>query len=95
MLQQPLTPAIVRIVEAPTPEIGVADLLIKSFGIVGLVAGAAILGGAVLGGLFVLLKVWRPDNPINGQVSHGWFDLSSPVADDARTDDREPVTTAR
>ena len=73
-----ITPIIVKVVDQPTEQIGVGDVLIKSFGIVGIIVLGALVCGLVLGGLFVLVKLWLPHNPLNGQVSHSYFNLSSP-----------------
>jgi hypothetical protein len=73
---QPVTPVFIREVGAPTPQVGVADVLINSFGIVGLMLLGALLGGLVVGALFVLLKHWKPENPLNGQDSRSYFDFS-------------------
>ena len=72
---QPVTPVFIREVGAPTPQVGVADVLINSFGIVGLMLLGALLGGLVVGALFVLLKHWKPENPLNGQDSRSYFDF--------------------
>jgi hypothetical protein len=45
---------IVRLVERPAPEITVADVIIGSLGIAGLMTLAAVALGAVLGWLFVM-----------------------------------------
>lgn len=73
-----ITPVIVKVVDQPTEQIGVGDVLVKSFGIVGLILLGALVCGLVLGGLFVLVKLWLPNNPLNGQVSHSYFNLSAP-----------------
>jgi len=88
MSLQPVTPLIVKIVDAPTQEIGVADVLVKSFGIVGLLLLGAVVCGAVLGGLLVLLKLWRPDNALNGQVARSYFDIDAIRSGDSSTDTR-------
>ena len=82
-LGQPFTPVIIKEVGAPTPQVGVADVLINSLGIVGLMLIGALLGGLVVGALFVLFKHWRPDNPLNGQDSRSYFDFG-PVSRDGR-----------
>ena len=73
---QPITPVIIKEVGAPTPQVGVVDVLVNSFGIVGIMLLGALLGGLVVGALFVLLKHWKPDNPLNGQDSRSYFDFS-------------------
>jgi hypothetical protein len=80
---QPVTPVIIKEVGTPTPQVGVADVLIDSFGIVGLMLLGALVGGLVVGALFVLLKHWMPENPLNGQDSRSYFDFG-PVSRDER-----------
>ena len=89
MLLQPITPLIVKVVEAPSEEIGVADVLVKSFGIVGLLLAGALAAGIVLGGLLVLLKLWRPDNALNGQNARGLFASVVPAAPRDAPPDRD------
>jgi hypothetical protein len=99
ILGQPVTPVIIEEVGPPTPQVGVADVLIGSFGIVGLMLLAALIGGLVVGALFVLLKHWMPENPLNGQDSRSYLDLG-PVGKDQRPgspgepDGRSPRFTA-
>lgn len=64
---QPLSPVIVRVVEAPTKETSVADVLIGAVGFVGFVLLLAALVGLVVGGLLIGFKKLFPYNPFNGQ----------------------------
>jgi hypothetical protein len=66
---QPLTPVIIRVVEAPSRETSVADILLGAVGLVGFALLAAAAAGIVLGGLFILFKKAFPGNPFNGQQS--------------------------
>jgi hypothetical protein len=66
-MQQPLTPVIVRVVEPPTRETSVADILIGAVGFVGFVLLMAALVGLVLGGLFIAYKKLFPHNTFNGE----------------------------
>jgi ABC-type Fe3+ transport system permease subunit len=65
--QPPLTPVIVKVVPAPTKEIEVIDLLLGSFGIVGLVLFGSALLGLALGWLFIRYRkrqdAMAPDEP--------------------------------
>ena len=79
---QPITPVIIKEVGAPTPQVGVVDVLVNSFGIVGIMLLGALLGGLVVGALFVLLKHWAPENPLNGQDSRSYFDFGRVDRDD-------------
>jgi hypothetical protein len=62
---QPVT--IVQVVEQPSREISVADILLGSVGIVGLALVAAAVVGVIAGGLLILFKRFRPGNHLNGQ----------------------------
>jgi hypothetical protein len=66
---QPMTPVIIRLVEAPSRETSVADILLGAVGLVGFALLAAAAAGIVLGGLFILFKKALPGNPFNGQQS--------------------------
>jgi hypothetical protein len=68
MLSQ-VTPYVVRIIQAPTPETTVADVLIASISLIVVLMAAAVLLGAVLGALFVGLRILLPRNPFNGQTA--------------------------
>jgi hypothetical protein len=56
---QPLTPIIVKVIEPPSKEISVADVLVGSFGITGLFLIGAALFGVLLGGVFILFRRWQ------------------------------------
>jgi hypothetical protein len=56
-LQQPVTP-VVQIPEA-THEVGVADVLIGSFGLVGVLTALALLAGLATGAAFILYRRWQ------------------------------------
>lgn len=56
-LQQPITP-VVQIPE-PTHDVGVADVLIGSFGLVGLLTLFALLAGIAAGAAFILYRRWQ------------------------------------
>lgn len=62
---QPVT--IVQVVEQPSREISVADILLGSVGFVGLALLAAAVVGLVAGAALILLQRLRPSNPLNGQ----------------------------
>jgi hypothetical protein len=69
VLEPPITPIIVKIVGAPTPELGVGDILIQSLGLTGLILIGSALFGLLLGGLFISYKFLKPFNRLNGQAS--------------------------
>jgi hypothetical protein len=59
----------VRIVGAPTQEVGVVDILVGGLGLTGvLLLGAALLG-LLVGGLLIGYKKLRPSNSFNGQTA--------------------------
>jgi hypothetical protein len=59
----------VKIVGAPTQEVGVVDILVGGLGLTAvLLLGAALLG-LVVGALFIGFKRWRPSNNLNGQTA--------------------------
>jgi hypothetical protein len=58
LYQQPVTP-VVQIPDAPTQDVGVADVLIGSFGLVGALTVLALLAGLLAGGAFILYRRWQ------------------------------------
>ncbi len=94
----PITPVIVKIVGAPTQEVGVVDILVGGLGLTAvLLVGAALLGLAV-GGLFIAYQRLRPANSLNGQsAAESGLHLSSfPLerrSDLAGDDARAPAGT--
>ncbi len=84
MLQpvQPMTPIIVKVMEAPTQEISVADILMGSVGITGLFLICAALLGFLLGGGFIAFRRWR-DRHDDRQPGAEAFQLTQPPS--ART----------
>jgi hypothetical protein len=74
---QPLTPIIVRMVDRPTKEISIADILMGSVGITAIfLIGAALLGLA-LGGLFILYRRWQASREIDNPADEA-FQLTQP-----------------
>lgn len=75
---QPVTPLIVKVVERPTKEISVADILLGSVGITGFfLLGAAILG-LLLGGTFIMVRRWRDARTIDSDSAESAFQLTVP-----------------
>jgi len=56
---QPVTPTLVEVVEEPTRETSVADILMGAVGFVGFVLLAAAVVGLVVGAVFVYVKHGR------------------------------------
>ncbi len=81
----PVTPVIVKIVGAPTEEVGVVDILIGGLGLTALLLLGAALLGVVVGALFIGYKRWRPGNSLNGQEASAMgLQLGSPPPDRSR-----------
>lgn len=57
---QPVTPFLVEVVEEPTRETSVADILMGAVGFVGFVLLAAAVVGLVAGAVIVYYKHFRP-----------------------------------
>ena len=62
---QPIT--VVQVVEKPTREISVGDILLGSVSFVGMALLAAAIVGLLAGGVLVWFKRLRPANRLNGQ----------------------------
>lgn len=76
---QPVTPVIIKVVPAPTPEVGVVDILVGSLGLTGLIVVASVVFGLVVGGGLILYSRWRIANrPDNEETGATRLDLSSP-----------------
>jgi len=56
LVQQPQEPILVTIIEEPVRETTVVDVLIGAIGLTGALLLAAVLLGAVFGGLFILYR---------------------------------------
>ncbi len=56
---QPVTPVVELPTPAPVQEVGVADVLIGSIGLVGALTILALLVGLLAGGGFILFRRWR------------------------------------
>lgn len=76
---QPVTPVIIKVVPAPTPEVGVVDILVGSLGLTGLIVAASLVLGLVVGGGLIVYSRWRITNrPDNEETGATRLDLSSP-----------------
>jgi hypothetical protein len=74
---QPITPVIVKVMEAPTKEISVADILMGSVGITGLFLLGAVVLGALLGAAFIAFRRWQ-DRHGRGEPGGDAFHLTQP-----------------
>jgi hypothetical protein len=73
----PLTPIIVRIIDKPTKEISVADILMGSVGITAIFLIGAVLLGIALGGLFILYRRWQDSRDLGNPADEA-FQLTQP-----------------
>ena len=64
---KPIT--VVQVVERPTREISVGDILLGSVGFVGTALLAALLVGLLAGAVFIFVKRLLPGNTFNGQTA--------------------------
>ena len=70
---QQVTPVVQ--IEAPKPadEVGVDDVLIGSFALIGFLIAAALVVGLVTGGIFIAIRRWRdknaPDSPAEPEAT--------------------------
>jgi hypothetical protein len=81
-IQQPITPVMVRIVGAPTQEVGVVDILVGGLGLTGVLLLCAALFGLLVGGLLIAYKKLRPSNSFNGQTADSrGLNLSAPPSE--------------
>lgn len=82
MTLQPVTPVVVKVIDAPSQETSVADILVGAFGLVAIVLVAAALIGLVAGALFFQARRWRRDAEGPGDAAA--LNLSAP-AEPSRT----------
>ena len=76
---QPVTPVIVKVVPAPTPEVGVVDVLLGSLGLTGVIVVASVALGLAVGGLLIAYSRWRVNRrAVNDDSDATRLDLSSP-----------------
>jgi hypothetical protein len=62
VIQQPVNPIMVRVVEQPVHETTISDVIFGSLGLVGvMLVGAALLGLVLGGGLILFKRVRRRD----------------------------------
>ena len=71
MMIQQANPIIVHVIETPVRSTTVADVLLGSIGLAGVLVLAALLLGALLGGGLILLKHWRNGLDESGTADSG------------------------
>lgn len=69
MQPQPISPAIIRVLEQPTREMTAADVFIQVIVLTGAFLLLALLTGLLVGGLLIAIRRLRPDNAFNGEGS--------------------------
>ena len=72
-----MTPVIVRVVDEPTRETSVADILIGAVGLVGFVLLLAALVGLVAGVVFILMRNRQARHQVPGEPSELALGLNS------------------
>jgi cell division protein FtsW (lipid II flippase) len=65
----PPSPIIVRVIGPETDTLTIGDVILQALGLTGVITLIALVLGAILGGLFIYLRVRRPDNSFNGETS--------------------------
>jgi hypothetical protein len=58
-VQQPAQPIVVRVLEEPVETTGISDILVGALGLTGVMLAAALLLGALLGGILIGVKRFR------------------------------------
>lgn len=54
-----VTPYVIRVIDKPTRETSVYDVLINSVGLIGVIALGAVVFGLLLGGVLVTFRILR------------------------------------
>ena len=67
MRGQPTSPIIIQLPDGPTPETGVAEVLIGALGLTGVFIVGTIIAGIVIGALLFGLRKLRPEGSDGGQ----------------------------
>ena len=63
---QQVTPVVQIQAPRPADEVGVADVLIGSFALIGTIIAAALIIGLVTGAIFIAIRRWRDKNAPDG-----------------------------
>ena len=63
-------PIVVRVLDEPVKSTGVADILVGALGLTGVMLLAALLLGALLGGLLIWIKKVRAKYNLEGVSDH-------------------------
>jgi hypothetical protein len=73
----PMMPVVVRVVEVPTRETTVADILVGAVGFVGVVLLGAALVGLLAGALLILIRKLLGRKDVATEQANGLLHLSS------------------
>jgi hypothetical protein len=65
MFADPVTPLVVKVVDSPTQETTVGDILLGAVGLVGVILLLAALVGFIAGGVFILVRKRLDSNASN------------------------------
>jgi ABC-type dipeptide/oligopeptide/nickel transport system permease component len=77
---QPVTPVIVKIVSAPTPQVSVVDIMVDALGLTGLIVIGSLVVGGVLGVMLIAYARWRSERTGHTMpTDHTLLDLSSRI----------------
>ena len=75
----PAAPLIVRVIEQPTKEVGVADVIIQALGLTSVILLAGAVLGVLLGGVFIWFRRSRLANDTgDGAAARPRLNLSAP-----------------
>jgi hypothetical protein len=58
-VEQPTNPIVVRVVEEPVDTTGISDIVVGALGLTGVMLMAALVLGALLGGVLIAVKRFR------------------------------------
>jgi ABC-type dipeptide/oligopeptide/nickel transport system permease component len=77
---QPVTPVIIKVVSAPTPQVSVVDIIGDALGLTGLIVIGSLVVGGVLGVMLIAYTRWRSERRGHtATTDHTALDLSSPL----------------
>jgi len=78
---QPITPVIVKVVSAPTPQVSVVDIMADALGLTGLIVIGSFVVGGILGVILITYTRWRSGRTGHMTTTdHTPLDLSSPLS---------------
>jgi hypothetical protein len=72
-------PVIVQVVDQPTPQTTVVDVLLGTFGLIGVLLLSAVVLGALLGGVLVAMRMRRARRGLDRDVTRTRLGLGPPA----------------